>query len=341
MWNELRRVILLLAFCNLGHTLKAKYTPQLDLHWNIFKDTHNKTYSRTKEIHHRLVWEENFHHTKKHNDEAKDGKHNYTLYLNHLSDMPPKMYDRHFTRLSHSKLPASKKVVISNIHRHHNVTQLPEEFDWRDKGFKTPAWNQLDCGACYAFSIASMLEGQLFKETGKLHTLSSQQIIDCSIAYGNLGCSGGSFRNTLEYIKRVGGIMQGIDYTYKAKETLCHFRKFKAILQISSWSILPPFDEHALKATVALVGPVSVSVNASPKTFQLYSSGIYDDPMCSSTYVNHAMLLIGYTKNAWILKNWWSSLWGDNGYMYMARGRNQCAIASYAAYATIKDPKQH
>lgn len=71
-----------------------------------------------------------------------------------------------------------------------------------------------------------------------------------------------------------------------------------------------------------------------------YSSGVYDDSACSSKIVNHAMLLIGYTKDAWILKNWWSSKWGDNGYMYMAKGRDQCAIASYAAYATILPPKR-
>ncbi|VVC27036.1 Peptidase C1A, papain C-terminal [Cinara cedri] len=164
---------------------------------------------------------------------------------------------------------------------------------------------------------------------------SSQQIIDCSMAYGNLGCSGGSLKNTLQYLQKVGGIMQGFDYSYKAKKTLCHFKKYKAMAQVTKISILPPYDEHILKAAVALIGPISVSINASPKTFQLYSSGVYDDPECTSNTVNHAMLLIGYTKNAWILKNWWSSKWGDNGYMYLARGRDQCAVSSYAAYATI------
>lgn len=46
---------------------------------------------------------------------------------------------------------------------------------------------------------------------------SSQQIIDCSIAYGNLGCAGGSLKNTLLYLQKVGGIMQGFEYSYKAK----------------------------------------------------------------------------------------------------------------------------
>lgn len=48
---------------------------------------HNKTYSKIQERHHRTAWEENFHHINKHNEEAKGGKHNYTLDLNHLADM--------------------------------------------------------------------------------------------------------------------------------------------------------------------------------------------------------------------------------------------------------------
>lgn len=47
--------------------------------------------------------------------------------------------------------------------------------------------------------------------------ISSQQIIDCSTAFGNLGCAGGSLKNTLLYLHKVGGIMQGLEYSYKAK----------------------------------------------------------------------------------------------------------------------------
>lgn len=42
------------------------------------------------------------------------------------------------------------------------------------------------------------------------------------------------------------------------------------------------------------VGPIAVSINASLKTFQLYSEGIYDDKACSSSTVNHAMLLVSF-----------------------------------------------
>lgn len=45
---------------------------------------------------------------------------------------------------------------------------LPDELDWRNEGFHTPTYNQKDCGSCYAFSVAGVLQAQVFKETSKL-----------------------------------------------------------------------------------------------------------------------------------------------------------------------------
>lgn len=47
------------------------------------------------------------------------------------------------------------------------------------------------------------------------------------------------------------------------------------------------------------------------------------------------MLVVGYTKDAWILKNWWGSHWGENGYMKLKKRINRCGIANYAAYALV------
>jgi C1A family cysteine protease len=82
-------------------------------------------------------------------------------------------------------------------------------------------------------------------------------------------------------------------------------------VNITSWSVLPSKNEDIMKAVLNEIGPIAISINAAPKTFQLYSEGIYDDPVCSSTSVNHAMLLIGYGEDYWILKNWWGSKWGE------------------------------
>jgi hypothetical protein len=56
-----------------------------------------------------------------------------------------------------------------------------------------------------------------------------------------------------------------------------------------------------MKGVLNEVGPIAVSIDASLKTFQLYSEGVYDDPNCSSTAVNHAMLLVGYTPGIFMI----------------------------------------
>jgi len=97
------------------------------------------------------------------------------------------------------------------------MANVPESLDWRSKGFITPPYNQLSCGSCYAFSIAESIMGQVFKRTGKILSLSKQQIVDCSVSHGNQGCVGGSLRNTLSYLQSTGGIMREQDYPYVAR----------------------------------------------------------------------------------------------------------------------------
>lgn len=66
-----------------------------------------------------------------------------------------------------------------------------------------------------------------------------------------------------------------------------------------------------------------------------FSEGVYDDSNCSSDIVNHAMLIVGYTPNEWILKNWWGDSWGEKGYMRLRKNKNRCGVANYAAYARV------
>ncbi|XP_011170355.1 procathepsin L [Solenopsis invicta] len=317
-----------------GDTLPPNISEKLDDYWQNYKTQFNKTYTKNLENARRAVWEENLVEIYKHNLLAAAGHHSYTLRDNHIADLNTRQYMREMVRLMPSRrrrLPTEP--IVSTALK--DSRKIPASLDWRECGFVTPPVNQQNCGSCYAYSIAESIEGQIFKQTGMLLSVSAQQLVDCSTAIGNLGCTGGSLRTTLKYLEKSKGLMATSMYPYNGEQGECKFQRDQSVVNITSWAILPARDEKALEIAVATIGPIAASINAGPKTFQLYHKGVYDDHHCSSDMVNHAMLVVGYTPTEWILKNWWGSNWGENGYMRLARNKNRCGVANYAAYVRV------
>ena len=124
------------------------------------------------------------------------------------------------------------------------------------------------------------------------------------------------------------------DYSYTATDEECKFDSDKVKATVDGRTNLDA-SEDTLAAAIT-EGPVAVAIDASHFSFQLYTGGIYDDPMCSSTTLDHGVVCVGFGQENgveyWIVRNSWGSSWGESGYIRMIKGSNQCGIATMATY---------
>jgi len=184
-------------------------------------------------------------------------------------------------------------------------------------------------------------EGVYAAKKGKLYNLSEQNIVDCcSDCYG---CDGGWTNVAYKFIakKQNGALESESDYPYVAHDQSCKYDASKGVqLGIKGCKEVSSGSESDLAKKCASIGPISVSIDASNWSFQLYSSGIYDEPACSTSNLDHAVGCVGYGSesgtNYWIVRNSWGTDWGEQGYIRMSKDKkNQCGIATDANYPTF------
>merc|ERR1719432_549532 len=90
-------------------------------------------------------------------------------------------------------------------------SSLPSTVDWRKEGYVTPVKDQGQCGSCWSFSTTGGLEGQHFNSSGKLVSLSEEQLVDCDTS--DYGCNGGNVNVATAYLIKHGSDSEA-DYPY-------------------------------------------------------------------------------------------------------------------------------
>jgi len=70
-----------------------------------------------------------------------------------------------------------------------------------------------------------------------------------------------------------------------------------------------------IKTALLTDGPLMMGMYANTE-FNFYCSGLFTGCPANSVYfINHAILLVGWTKRGWIGKNQWGTDWGNRGFV--------------------------
>ncbi|XP_028752648.1 senescence-specific cysteine protease SAG39-like [Neltuma alba] len=272
----------------------------------------------------------------------------YIEDFNNAKTKPYKLGVNQFADLTNEEFTACrnrfKGHMCSSISRtpsfkYANVTDVPSSVDWRNQGAVTPVKNQGDCGCCWAFSAVAAMEGITKLSTGKLISLSEQELVDCDTGVDQ-GCEGGLMDDAFKFIIKNNGITSEANYPYKGVDGTCNANEeANHVATIKGYEDVPANSEQAIQKVVANQ-PVSVAIDASGSDFQFYSSGIFTGSC--GTELDHGVAAVGYgvsnNTEYWLVKNSWGTEWGEEGHIRMQRNvaaqEGLCGIAMQASYPT-------
>lgn len=278
----------------------------------------------------------------------------YTKGVNKFTDQTDEELKHTFGGNKHAlngkssvNLHSSLTLPVDPVERKKVMASLPKSKDWRDDGVVTPVKDQGKCGSCWAHAAVETIESFLAINTGVVTEVSQQELVACmpndDNCGGTGGCEGATAELAFDYLSTYG-LPELWQYGYETNtywfsktnsNGACNrdlqFGSESAVpraVTADGYTLLPRNSYDDLMYAIATTGPVAVNVDASE--WHSYESGVFTGCVQDPVDINHVVQLVGYgtcpetNQDYWLVRNSWTSQWGMDGYIRIARQDGYC-----------------
>jgi len=282
------------------------------------------------------IFKDRFKRFTQHNERFEKGLVTYRQVINQFSDLS---LDELKTFIGgkgfvgkpvDAEVPEGAEVVLPKVDPKADYGEI----DWRSDDL--PVHNQGNCGSCWAFASASMIENRLYHAGYGFVPVAQQEMVDCVDECW--GCSGGWSFYATDYVAK-NGIASNNDYAYKGYDQQCAANKYDRVVkagELKAQYARAKGEEYL--PSILSTGPVTIAFWVNEDFFYVTGDDIYSPQSKCNMYWSiggHAVTLVGMQDDHWILQNSWGTTWGDSGYFRMARGENACKIGTIDNWSWI------
>jgi hypothetical protein len=193
-----------------------------------------------------------------------------------------------------------------------------------------PIRNQGQCGSCWAFAGAGMVDSSYRIRYNRLANLAEQELIDCAggIGHGLVNACDGFFIESTMLHLQLERVARESRYPYVANDRgRCDDPRDTYRISAWGWAGFGWASVAQIKDALCRYGPVATTIEVT-ELFQDYESGVFQEKPRSQygliPSVNHAVVIVGWDDNqrAWRVRNSWGTGWGENGYAWVRYDNN-------------------
>lgn len=198
--------------------------------------------------------------------------------------------------------------------------------DWRVDGGVTPVKDQGGCGSCGAFATVATMEGRYKVKTGTEKDLSEWYLFNKAGG----GCYfGSSFPGLLSAAKMGTPSEECCPYLISPIQICPNYQD--TLITASSTKEIR--TNNQAKSWIASKGPIMTGMEVYADFFSVDSEEVYKHTS-GDFQGNHAICIVGFDQQGWIVKNSWGTWWGNQGFCKI--GYNQCGIGSMFPFYGIE-----